>query len=251
MKKLHIVLRTCEGVDAFSGSKRMFPKRDVILRCLSSLITSLAYSMIAMDKIHIQVIDDSSSDDFLKEVESRLKILNTSNYSYTIQKMTGLGNSGSLKECYKYADSLEDNTLIFFLEDDYLFYPKCIEEMLYLYQKTGEKSNYILHPVDYPDRYKNIYECQVILGKSFHWRTIKHTTGTFMIPKSVFSSHRDKYEKFTEYGITPGINEDNSINLVYEDVPCLSPLPTLGHHFQYESTLSPLVDWKQLWETNK
>lgn len=248
---LEIILRTCEGVDAFSGAKRVAPKKDVILRCLNSLVTSIVYSTIKAEKIHIQLIDDSSSKEFIQLMEDKLKIITTSNFSYTIQSMTGLGNSGSLKECYKYADTLDNDTLIFFLEDDYLMYPKCIEEMLYLYHKTGNNSKYILHPVDYPDRYKDIYACQIILGNTIHWRTVKHTTGTFMVPKTIFHEYRDKYETFTEYGVVPGVNEDNSINIVYKYIPCLSPLPTLAHHFQYESTMSPLLDWKQLWENNK
>ena len=247
MLNLTIIYRSCDKVDCFSGQPRMKPKQEVIKRCFKSLITSLYNQDSTKVNEKLIIVDDSSS----KETREFLSNTVEGKIKSNIILHENLGNSGSLKQCYNEADKLPDDHLIFFVEDDYLFDQDCIGEMLYLYQKTGPNSRYILHPVDYPDRYRDIYECQIILGRTRHWRTIKHTTGTFMVPKKVFAEYRDYYEKFTEYGVTPGINEDNSINLVYSEVPCLSPLPSLAHHFQYESTLSHFLDWKELWEENK
>ena len=238
---LKVILRTCDKVDSFSGPKRMKPKAEVVKTCFNSLLKSLS---IYQGQKELLVVDDSSSEETLNFIRPSIKDGNLFSFQ-------NLSNSGSLIECYKLADTMPDDSIIFFIEDDYLLHPYCIDEMMFLYNKTGHNSRYILHPVDYPDRYKDLYDCQVILGKSIHWRTIKHTTGTFMLPKSIYKEYRHCYQKFTEYGITPGINEDNSINLVYKDIPCLSPLPSLGHHYQYQSTLSPFLDADKLWNENR
>ena len=81
----------------------------------------------------------------------------------------------------------------------------------------------------------------VLIGSNRHWRTVANTTGTIGISKETLIKHWDKYEKFTKYGTDPQITEANTLNLVYEEHPCLSPVPSLAHHYQFEDTLSPFL----------
>lgn len=250
-KDLVIIYRTCDKVDAVSGMPRMFPKKEVIKRCAKSLIRNIDYyihnNKDAQMDIWLYTIDDHSSD------ETKTFLENEINEGQDFISLDTTGNGESLKACYSLADSMDDDVLLFFLEDDYLLEDHCLDEMLFLHTTIGGKPgkpDIVTHPVDYIDRYKKYDDSMILLGKSQHWRTIKYTTGTFMMPKNVFTAHRANYDKFTQYGTVPGVNEDNSINLTYRKVPCFSPMPSLGHHLQYENTVSPYSDWKALWAKN-
>lgn len=250
MNNLVIIYRSCDRIDAFSGTPRIKPKKEVIKRCFNSLMTSIDYHKNTPDSINMElvVVDDMSSQETVDYLKSKTIIPSQFNVATSM-----LGNGGSLEKCYELADKVSEQSLIFFIEDDYLMEPTCIDEMMFAHRvmsKELNQENLVTHPVDYIDRYKKYYPSYIALGKSVHWRTIKHTTGTFCLPKKIFTDCRENYSKFTFYGERPGITEDNSINLTYTKYPCFSPMPSLAHHFQYESTLSPFLSVDSLWDDN-
>lgn len=247
-KDLVIIYRTCDKVDAVSGHPRIQPKKEVIKRCSNSLVRAVDYYIHHNTKdpkdVYLYTIDDHSSD------ETKTHLKDNVNKGYDFIELDTTGNSESLKTCYTLADSMDEDCLIFFLEDDYLLEHTALDEMVFLHDVLSNTKQIITHPVDYIDRYKKLYDSKILLGKSVHWRTIHHTTGTFMIPKSIFTECRINYTKFTDYGVVPGVTEDNSINLTYSKYPCFSPMPSLGHHYQYLHTLSPYSNHQKLWEIN-
>lgn len=257
--KLNIIFRYCDIVDSFSGVQpRIKPKPDVVRRCFNSMIYSLSQVADQAWSFDLHTVDDRSSYAtqnaiFLKGMDALHKD-NGLLSGFHRHQATTPGNGGSLAECYKIADGLPDNEWVFFIEDDYLFHPAAFDEILYFASLSEPKlglSQVVIHPVDYIDRYTKPYQSYITLGKTVHWRTIVHTTGTFMMPVKTFKRFRKNYEDFTKYGTVPGITEDTSVNLTYKHVPCFSPMPSVAHHFQYESTLSPFLDWVPLWEANE
>jgi len=238
---LNIIYRSCDRVQAFSGTKpRPFgTKAEVILRCFESLLKSIQH----YDRpCELVIIDDHSSQDTVDKMKALLERYDIESIFLIMDETTG--NGESLKYCYNYAKDNLDG-LLFFCEDDYLFVETMLDECEDMFRRgvatTGV--DVCIHPVDYIDRYKKMYACMVLLGKNRHFRTIQHTTGTFFITKAILEDQWENYMKFTQYGIEPGLTEDHSINLVYKKYPCLSPLPTLGHHLQYEETLSPYLEY--------
>ena len=163
-----------------------------------------------------------------------------------MHNVQGKGNGDSLKTCYEYAEANCKNQLIFFIEDDYLFEESAIYECYKaaIQAKIIFNKDICAHPVDYPDRYRDLYPSWIIAGEKRHWRTIKHTTGTFLISHNILIDQWEHYKNFTKIGITPGITEDITINKVYETYPCISPIPTLAEHYQEEFTLSPYSAYK-------
>ena len=243
MSDLTIILRTCDRVEKFSthnGLPRPFGlKPDIIKKCFNSLIDSIEHAKEQGIDIDFTIIDDNSSDEMREYLCTHRP---TTRYGVNMfRDFQGTGNGASLKACYEFArDAHSDH--IFFIEDDYLFNKTAIFECFDI-AKRGALTfakDVCVHPVDYPDRYtRQIYPSYVMLGRKRHWRTIKETTGTFMITKAILAEQWNNYMAFADIGIKPGVNEGNTINVVYEKYPCLSPLPTLAEHYQENFTLSP------------
>ena len=233
MYDLTVILRTCDRVNTFSGSKpRDFgSKGEVMRKCISSLRQSIEYFESKGKRCKLVIVDDNSSEGMV----SFLKSLNPDVLTSPSQS----GNGFSFKECVSLA-CVEDG-LVFLEEDDYLLKKECLLSMVETYHKIKKEFNIepCLHPTDYPDRYVRIYPSIILLGSDRHYRSIKHTTCTFMYHSSVFNQHREDLERFVDYGKVPGINEDNTINKVYNDFTCFSPIPSLAEHYQYKETISP------------
>ena len=247
----NIIFRSCDKVNVFSGGGRprsFGSKFEVISKCFKSLVKSIKHykgSELKKDNpVKLFICDDHSSEDLLKMIKDTAS---EHNVDYQMIPMTETGNGNSLKACYEYAYQNLDGFL-FFIEDDYLMVESTIDECLeaYLRFRSKTQNEVVIHPVDYPDRYDDrhspIYPAYILLGKERHWRTITHTTCTFGINKRILVEHWDKYEAMTKYGTDPSINEDTTINLVYKQYPCFSPIPSLAHHYQFEHTLSPFLE---------
>lgn len=249
-----ILLRTCNRVDVASApsTRRLLnkSKEEVLFRCLISLCRAIVYCQQQMPECYLTltVLDDHSDAQTVATIKQMLKGLPIDT---SFKSIHGTGNGESIKENYHYA--LEQcSGLIYFCEDDYLHAPNALVSMIKSYNKLSESltDKIILHPYDCPDRYLNPlphgqYPCEVYLGSDRHWRTVKHTTGTFLTHYALLKRYWHHYIAFAQYGIDPDISEDNTINLIYEEVPCLSPMPSLAVHLQYVSTLSPFVKWQK------
>jgi hypothetical protein len=247
---INIIYRSCDRVNAFSGGGRVRPfgtKFEIIAKCYESLAVSILHykrrEQYKDNPISLYIVDDDSSEELLdmfKEVSDKYGV------KYQMIPMEGTGNAASLKTSYDYCYQNLDGFL-FFIEDDYLMLESTIDECVdaYLRFKVLANNEVVIHPVDYPDRYHSkftpISPAYIFLGKNRHWRTVANTTGTIGISKETLIKHWDKYEKLTKYGIDPQITEANTINLVYQEHPCLSPVPSLAHHYQFEDTLSPFL----------
>lgn len=233
MSSLTVILRTCDGVTAFSGSRpRDFgTKSEVMSKCISSLKKSIEYFERNGGNCKLIIVDDNSSE----EMVAFLKGLNPDVFICPDES----GNGVSFKKCVSLA--CEEDGLVFLVEDDYLLKEECIESMVNTYYKLKSSLGIepCFHPTDYPDRYVSMYPSVIALGSDRHYRSIKHTTCTFMYHSSVFIKYRGDLEAFSNYGKIPGISEDNTINKIYNDLICFSPIPSLAEHYQYKETLSP------------
>ena len=246
-----IVFRSCSTVNSVHGGVRVLkiPKSELLLGCLASLVDSLRYAL-EHDKgfqARLVVIDDHSDPAC---VEKMRRLLGDCPFATEFRQLGQTsGNAASIRACYDYARA-QSQGLIYFVEDDYLHDERAILEMLQasLDFSREMRQPVVIHPCDHPDRYRMIYPSSIVPGRDRHWRTIQHTTGTFLLDRQTLDQFWEHYEAFAGYGVKPGICEDNTINRVYEKVPCFSPLPSLATHLQDEASLSPYVDWQSLWE---
>lgn len=249
--RLDILFRTCSHVEAFTGKPRFLntSKSEIILRSLNSLLISCSQANGYL--ITLTIMDDHSDEETMKRMAELLN--KYKNIPSNILTINGTGNGASLRYNYEFARKYCKD-VVYFCEDDYIHAKTAIKEMIDTYtriKRFAKNENLVLHPCDYPDRYTSHYPSFVFLGSDRHWRSIAHTTGTFLLPVTILTEYWDKYMNFTNIGANPNISEDNSINLVYKDVLCISPLPSLAIHFQYLHTLSPFIDYKSWWEAAK
>jgi hypothetical protein len=87
----------------------------------------------------------------------------------------------------------------------------------------------------------------VLLGGDRHWRRTWMTTFTSVTTVGTLRKYWKHYDRLGDYGIEPDISEHNTINLIYAEVPCLSPMPSLAVHMQMLEHVSPYVDWRGWW----
>lgn len=234
MYELSVILRTCDRVNAFSGSRpRDFgTKKEVMLKCIKSLKDSIDYFESFGNKCVVTIVDDHSSQEMVQFLKSTLR--------GSFIGLKGSGNGESFGKCVDLAKNMQG--LVFLIEDDYLLKKECLLSMVSTYYKLKKELgiSVCLYPSDYPDRYRGtIHPSYVLLGDDRHYRSIKHTTCTFMYESNIFSEFEQQLKIFCDYGKVPGITEDNSINLVYNKYLCISPIPSLAEHYQYQETLSP------------
>lgn len=234
MFHLNIILRTCDRITAFSAGNKQRDfgtKFDVMKKCISSLKTSIDLFESKGNSTNVIIVDDNSSND--------MKNFLNSLFPNKIQNLENSGNGNSFVKCVDLA--INCTGLVFLIEDDYLLKPECLISMVESYHKIKKESNIepCFYPSDYPDRYKNAYKSYILLGSDRHYRSIKHTTCTFMYDASIFREFENELKYFKNYGYDPLISEDNSINLIYRKYLCFSPIPSLAEHYQYKNTLSP------------
>jgi len=233
MNKLNLILRTCDRVHAFSSNKKrdFGEKADVMRKCMTSIRESINFFTGRGGEVQVDIVDDNSSNEMVSFINQTLP--------YNFVKLQNRGNGNSFKQCIELAKT--KNGLVFLVEDDYLMLPECIHSMVTSYNKIKNDINQeiCMYPSDYPDRYKDVYRSYILLGTDRHYRQIKQTTCTFMCSSSVILEFEPQLANFYNYGIIPGICEENSINLMYHKYMCFSPIPSLAEHYQHIETLSP------------
>ena len=254
IKTFDIYFRSCSQVQIFgSEALRMntTPKHDVLLTCLNSLIKSIKY---AQDKgldcdFSITMMDDHSDEECVTKMK---KLLSTATCKTEFVGLDVTGNGPSLGVVYSHSKK-HGRDLIYHVEDDYLHHENAIYEMVMSYGRLAAvaKKDIILFPTDAPALYRTITPTQVMLGHDRHWRRIYGTTGTFVTTKKFLDKHWDKYHALKGYCIEPDISENTTINLIYKEELCLSPMPALTVHYSEPEWLPPFTDWQDLWQKMK
>lgn len=250
---LDVVLRTCSRIHALSQRPRMagLQKFDVVHRCLRSLGRSMTRVPGHQELLRLTVVDDASDREHVATWKALLRDLRlTANWVETDSRSGG----SSFRTAIEAARAVQPNA-VYFVEDDYLHYPEAIVRLLHGYavlRGVTSQGEVALTTYDCPDRYiRTPYPSSIWFAGDRYWRTVRHTTGTFMISGKTLERHWELYAKFGQYGIDPSVNEDTTLNRVYSQIPCFSPIPTLSIHMQYQETLPlllPAGSWRELWD---
>ncbi len=251
IKSFDIILRSCARVNVlYQGERDRFigvEKSELILRCINSVIRSINHATEnnVNVKISLTVLDDHSAPEFIKDLKVLLK---TSKCASEYIPLQGTGVGASLKEAYELGRKSKD--IIYFAADDYLHEEMAILEIIQSFARISAAmgSEVAVFPSDYPENYRTIDPCTIMIGSHRHWRSVEGSTGADVISVKTLKKYWDTYMEFTKYGTSPEITEETTINHIFKEVPCFSPLPSLSVHFQHYETLSPYFDWKKWWE---
>ena len=97
----------------------------------------------------------------------------------------------------------------------------------------------------------NNEKTNVLIGNKRHWRTVDKTLCTFLTSKNLLDKYWDNFYKNCldrHYPFEKYLNE------IYSKEICISPLKSLSLHLTNINSsygLSPLIDYKKLWEENE
>lgn len=227
-------------------------KGEISYRCVKSLITSLNYlNKIKQGEVNIrlQIFDDHSDSKFLDRLDT---ILKDCTFQYKLDHLDTYGIMPSILKCYEFGrDNGKD--LVYFAQDDYLYYETCVWEMADAYFAFTEKTKMpvCIYPFDDPYRYgvKQPPMVTVHLGVKRHWRTAFGTASCFMVDYPTLIKNFDLFDKMGREPVS-SIMEDVSINKLFNERNCLlfTPIPSCALHAQADTEKDPYIDWQPLWD---
>ena len=262
-----IILRMNTDIEIWDQNrKRLFeyPKIEYTKRSLNSLIRSINFLKNKHPTIDVKtiIVDDNSSIknlNIIKKIidKNNIDIINLdySKYQKIISKQKNketFANLASLMQSFEIGkDTGED--LIYFIEDDYLHIESMLEEMVASYERIASQldKDIFMCPSDYPYLYMNNIKTNVLIGNRRHWRTLDKTLCTFLTSKNLLDKYWDNFYKNCLDRHDPF---EKYINEIYLKEICISPLKSLSLHVTNINSsygLSPLVDYKKLWEENE
>mgnify|MGYP001160131591 FL=1 len=263
-----IVFRTNTNIEIWDqNKKRLFelPKIEYSLRSLNSLIKSINFSKKKYPNIKFKtiIIDDKSKNENLLKIKNLISknqldmsiiSLDHKKYLDRIKEQNNtqtFSNLASLLQSFEIGKEQAED-LIYFVEDDYLHFEPMMEEMIASYERISSqlKKDLFMCPADYPYLYMNNQKTNVLIGNKRHWRTIDRALCTFMTSKffidkywnNFYNNCLDRHDPFEKY-----------LNEVYKKEICISPLKSLSLHLTNINSsygLSPLIDYKKLWQEN-
>tara|TARA_Y100001963_G_C6697756_1_gene407803 strand:+ start:120 stop:737 length:618 start_codon:yes stop_codon:yes gene_type:complete len=159
--------------------------------------------------------------------------------------------AGSGADSFRYvlnkALELDDDTIVYFVEDDYLHLPNS-RNVLMEGIKLG--ADYVTL-YDHPDKFVdgiNPYvsdggeETKVFLTKSSHWKLTNSTTMTFASKASTLKKDKDVFDKWT---IDFPNDFEMFIDLRKKGKSLISPIPGYSTHGE-SKFLSPLTNWEEV-----
>jgi len=230
-------------------------KAEISYRCIKSLIHSLNWcKKHAPDAINIRfkIFDDHSDSTFLIKLNDMLR---DCSFEYDLEHLETRGIMPSILKCYEYGrDNGKD--LVYFVQDDYLYFETCIWEMVDSYFLFARKTQLPVCIFPYDDPYRYTIEkppmVTVHLGTHRHWKTAFYTSSCFMVDYPTLTKNFDLFDKMGNEPVS-SIMEDVSINRLFSERNCLlfTPIPSIALHSQGEVEKDPYIDWKPLWEKFK
>ena len=269
INSLNIIFRFCTKVKMLTQNKqRLFEeeKNQYTLRSLNSILKSIqiAKNNFKYLDIKITAIDSGSDEADVQKLEKMIKEKNI-NFEYVkldvnelkdfIDQQASTNQKSNMANIYKSFEIGKDGKydLLYFLEDDYIHDQNSLSEMLFSYEKFASliKDELILCPTDFPYLYNKFEPTQIILGNNRHWRVIEETLCTFLTSKRLLLKHWDTFVSMTRKENLPF---EKPLHEIYSKQYCLSPIPSLAMHCTNINSiygLSPVMEWKRLWDENE
>jgi glycosyltransferase involved in cell wall biosynthesis len=250
MYNLDIILRTCDRTEVHPERGQRIINVDkitLIKKCYISLLNSIKLAK-NLAVIKLTIVDDNSSDDTLVYLKTKAE-------QYDIDcEIVECVEEGFNFSALKQFELCKNKTgWVYCVEDDYLHFPNAIKQFIImsekLYNITG--SYVAIRPDDDVFTYacNNHHShtpCVVLLGEDRHWRTLYSSHNTIFTHSFVFKEYWELFASLGKFFKKLPINEDKSINMIWEKIPLFSPIPTLAVHIS-QNNHHPFVDYKTLW----
>jgi hypothetical protein len=244
----HSLSNSQKGKERYCGA----PKAEVTRRCVASLVASInfAQSKFPMVTFKLDVLDDHSDT---ATVAALKDILSRAKFPTTFVELQTHGIMPSILACYERGSRLGKD-LVYFAQDDYLYFESAIAEMIEFEKLANMKvgSPVSLYPFNDPYRYWDINvgeTVRLVQGAQRHWRTNYHSASCFMTHHKIITDNWDLFYKMGTSEVRPGMETD-SIDQLWQKrgYVLFSPIPSLALHMQFETEKDPYLNWHELWE---
>lgn len=230
-------------------------KATVSKTCFMSLCVSLKRLKLKYPThtVRLHVIDDRSSSHVIAHFEHHIQDLLQNGVQASLAPLDGEGLLHSCRRQYEYGRD-HGRDLIYFAQDDYLFYPDALTLMVEQYSSSSAIVGAPVSIFPYNDPHEYILEnsalkCNLIQGSDRYWRTSIHPACCFMTHVSVVRAHWDLFDAFWQHEVNSTMELDTISRLFWErQLVLLVPIPSLALHLQYESERDPFLDWNMLWD---
>jgi hypothetical protein len=143
---------------------------------------------------------------------------------------------------YILSQNFDDDTIIYFLEDDYVHRPDWDKILIDGFSLPVEYVTLYDHGDKYQEMYKE-FMTKVLHTKLSHWMPTPSTTNTFATKLKTLKYDRDIHIKYST-GYEPSFDHGKFLELhgVYKRT-LISSIPGYSTHC-HEEFLSPCIDWK-------
>ena len=167
--------------------------------------------------------------------------------SSQVVEFQGGSETSSFLYVLNYAErmKMDPETILYFVEDDYLHREGWVDILLEGFQLPG--IDYVTL-YDHQDKYfspsYDTLESKIFASPSCHWRTTPSTTNTFAVRYKTLMKHLAIHRKFSE-GRVISADHDKFCYLKKKGATLISSIPGWSTHADLEFT-SPCFDWNKL-----
>jgi hypothetical protein len=213
-----------------------------IANSISELVFTCLTSLLAQMTVDDEIIFFCDGDNYIDKLKTLCE-----RYTINFKLLTFKYKSASKihYESTKYINSNETQEHIYMCEDDYLHFDGALDKIKEFLNKYP---NCFCHPIDYPNLYETdcrfVYDSQIILTNTHHWRSIKSTTYTLAFTKQLFRKNNNTFKILEGY-----VWDEHGINLLYVFNKCFSPIPSLTSHIT-NGCLPYVIDTKKTYDEN-
>jgi hypothetical protein len=232
MKPIQVFLRHCYHSPNSSLPNRLrpewFDKIKIFENFKKTINPELADYTIVYDEKFGNI-----NDTFLKE-ENNLEIIN---FGY---------ESGSFSQTIDIALSknFSDDTIIYFLEDDYLHRPDWCEVLLEGFTLPTHYISLYDHLDKYHDSGYDNLTSKIMVSNSVHWRTTPSTCNTYAARVQTLKEDYSIHKHYSDASPN-GISMDHSkfVHLGNIGKRLITPMP--GYSTHCDQHQSPTIEWKK------
>lgn len=234
MKPIRVFLRTCYHSPNQDLPNRSRPAWFDKEKCFWNIVKTYNQSLANVTVIYDEHFGKDNTDNYFHYLNCFERI--------NINEGT---EAGSFLKTMDYILSLglPDETIIYFLEDDYLHLPNWCEALIEGLSLPGV--DYI-SGLDHGDKYRDYPDlvAKLFVSKSYHWRTTPSTTNTFACKLSTLRQDAEIHRKYSE---NLKITQDHNkfVDLCGRGRTLVTSIPGFSTHC-VPGDLSPIIDWEKV-----
>lgn len=260
---IHYALQTCDtAFNQFSERYCNTDKATVVRKCVTSFFASVKLAAEQDPSVQhtICIFDDHSTESTVTYLRRLLNVYSAHNVRCSFHALEERGGiMASIRATYEW---LRDHgiDLVYQVQDDYLFHPNAVGEMIDLYNQLWREcdTQAIISSWNCSRFWRTIYRYwasprTVVAGKNRYWIQLYDTSCSFLTHLDQLKKHWDLIELFLSLppkGLPDGSLEAVSLNYMFtkRGVLGMMPVDSLALHIQSEEDKDPHIDWKQWWD---